>query len=223
LVYLLVSYRLVRKYQNCLNQNLSYSQNFNFKWLSTFIIFILVFFGVFSISSIIISKASYNEWAGQITVTVFYLFIFYKTITYPSIYLKSIEILNNCHVQKTTGEKHMVKDFDFASINNSVIKYMELYKPYLIPKLNIEDLAKKTGIKKHVLSQVINRQSGQNFYTFINTYRVDEAKKKLKDPAFSNLTIEAIGKECGFYTASNFFDVFKKITKTTPTKYRNQN
>lgn len=219
-IYIIVSYSAVKEYQNCLNENLSYSQDFSFKWLSTFIVFVFVIFVLFSILIVFISNQKHIQWAGQITATVFYLFVFYKTITYPSIYLQYYKSSKLCDPIEKNGKTHVYKDIDFKTTFENVIKHMETQKPYLIPKLSIDDLSNQTGIKKHVLSQVINSQNNHNFYTLINTYRVEEAKKKLTDSSFSNLTIEAIGKECGFYTASNFFEVFKKFTKTTPSKYR---
>lgn len=219
--YLLASYKSVRRFQKCLEDNLSYAQNFNLKWLSNFIIFILSFFLILAASSLYIANQDYNAWAGQITVTIFYLFIFYKTITYPTIYIDSAEIQKFCVTSKMLDDYKSDKETDFSTIHKTLIHYIEEKKPYLIPKLSLEDLSRELNIKKHTLSQVINSQSGQNFFSLINRYRVEEAKNKLTNSQYSNLTIEAIGKECGFHSASNFFDVFKKTTGKTPTKYRN--
>ena len=53
------------------------------------------------------------------------------------------------------------------------------------------------------------------------TYRVEEAKKKLLDPAFKHLSVLGIAEEVGFSSKSSFNSVFKKHTGTTPSEFRN--
>jgi AraC-like DNA-binding protein len=73
------------------------------------------------------------------------------------------------------------------------------------------------------LSMIINRHFGANFYTFINSYRIDEAKRMLKDPAKIDITITEIYLAVGFNSKSVFYTFFKKLEGMTPTKYRQQN
>lgn len=58
---------------------------------------------------------------------------------------------------------------------------------------------------------------GQNFCDFINSYRVEEAKKILLKK--NNLSIEGIGYEVGFKAKTTFYTSFKKFTGKPPTKY----
>ena len=58
-----------------------------------------------------------------------------------------------------------------------------------------------------------------NFVSFVNSYRIAEAKKLLLDPNKYNLTIEAIGNESGFKSKSAFNGAFKKITGMTPSAF----
>jgi AraC-like DNA-binding protein len=51
---------------------------------------------------------------------------------------------------------------------------------------------------------------------FINTYRVEEAKKRLIDPAKKHYSILAIAEEVGFNSKSAFNLVFKKYTTHDP-------
>ena len=72
----------------------------------------------------------------------------------------------------------------------------------------------------HNLSQVINAKLGKNFYDFVNEYRVEEVKRRLRDPKYTNLKILAIGMDAGFNTKSTFNAFFKKHTGLTPSQYR---
>ena len=48
---------------------------------------------------------------------------------------------------------------------------------YLDPELSIEKLSKITGIATRNISQVINEILNQNFYEFVNSYRIAAARK----------------------------------------------
>ncbi len=88
------------------------------------------------------------------------------------------------------------------------------------PNLTMPQVADKLNISNHQLSQLLNDNLGKPFPTFVNEYRIEEAKNLLSDkPQFS---LEAIGYECGFNSRSTFYATFKKLTGTTPAQYQNQ-
>ncbi|WP_299121441.1 AraC family transcriptional regulator [uncultured Tenacibaculum sp.] len=103
-------------------------------------------------------------------------------------------------------------------IKERLLQFMKEYKPYLKPKLRIKELSEAINIPSHHLSQVINESFQQNFYEFINSYRIEEAMKILKDPKYKNYTYESIAFEVGFNSRSAFYTAFKKIHNTTPSK-----
>jgi AraC-like DNA-binding protein len=97
---------------------------------------------------------------------------------------------------------------------------MEPEKVYTDGDLTIQKLAAKLSIPVQHLSQVVNEQLNQNILDFINTHRVEEAKRRLLDPASKHLSILAIAENVGFNSKSAFNAVFKKQTKTTPSEFR---
>ena len=98
---------------------------------------------------------------------------------------------------------------------------MESNRPYLDPELTLPKLADDLKVTNHHLSQVINEVHGKNFFNFINEYRVEEVKRKIQDPKYQNYTLLGIAFESGFNSKSAFNRVFKNITGTTPSTYRN--
>lgn len=104
-------------------------------------------------------------------------------------------------------------------IKNSILNLFDLQKPYLNPDLNMDMLAEMTGLQKHHITEVLNMELKNNFFNFVNSYRVDAVKKMLSDRS-NPYSIEAIGYECGFNSKSSFFSVFKKMTGMTPMSYR---
>jgi AraC-like DNA-binding protein len=62
-----------------------------------------------------------------------------------------------------------------------------------------------------------------NFVTFINSYRIEEAKIILLSNKHSNYTIEAISEIVGFNSKSAFNNAFKNRVGVTPSDYIKQN
>jgi AraC-like DNA-binding protein len=73
-----------------------------------------------------------------------------------------------------------------------------------------------------VLSATINTCYGKNFRNLINDYRVEEAKRKLGDPALSHLSVLGIGLESGFNSEASFYRIFKQHTSLSPAAYAAQ-
>lgn len=101
-----------------------------------------------------------------------------------------------------------------------LLHFMETEKPYTDSDLSLQKLAEKLAIPAQHLSRVINERLHQNFVDFINTYRVDEAKRRLGDPSKKHYSVLAIAEEVGFNSKSSFNFVFKKHANMTPSEFR---
>ena len=93
-------------------------------------------------------------------------------------------------------------------------------KPYLDGDLTLSDLAKDLNLPKHHLTETINCKLEKNFFTYINGYRVAEAKQLLINPEKANLTILEISHLAGFNSKSTFNIFFKKSTQISPSQFR---
>lgn len=98
---------------------------------------------------------------------------------------------------------------------------IEKDKLYLDASLNLKMVADMLNTNTKYLSQVVNHLSGRNFQFFVNAYRVEEAKTKLVNQDYQNLTLYGIALQCGFKNKSTFYKVFKEITSFTPKDYIN--
>jgi len=103
-----------------------------------------------------------------------------------------------------------------------LLAYMEGNKPFLDDKLNLPNVAADLGISSNHLSQVINDQRKQNFFDFVNSFRVEEVKQKIVDPKNDAFSLLAIGLDCGFGSKSSFNRIFKKFTGQTPSQYKKE-
>ncbi|MGW9686266.1 helix-turn-helix domain-containing protein [Flagellimonas sp. 2504JD1-5] len=97
--------------------------------------------------------------------------------------------------------------------------YMDAEKPYLDHEFSLSKLAKDLNKSKYLVSQVLNVEFGKGFYEFLNEYRFEEVKLRLKDPQYRHLTILAIAYDSGFSNKNTFNKVFKKQAGITPSEY----
>jgi|SRR5215204_364938 len=97
---------------------------------------------------------------------------------------------------------------------------MERERPYIDGSLTLPKLAAKLSVPPHHLSQIINERLNQNFFDFVNTYRVEEAKRQLLDDTKKHYSLLAIAEEVGFNSKSAFNAAFRKQTDMTPSDFR---
>lgn len=86
-------------------------------------------------------------------------------------------------------------------------------------RLNRARLAKKVGIGEHHLSRLINHHFKMSFNDLVNGYRIEEAKRRLKEEA---TPVTAIAFEVGFNSIASFNRVFKRRVGVSPTEYRSR-
>ncbi|MCJ8321433.1 MAG: helix-turn-helix domain-containing protein [Colwellia sp.] len=98
--------------------------------------------------------------------------------------------------------------------------YMQEHKPYLNHLLTLDSLATQIFMPARQLSQVINRHFKQNFFEFINGYRIEEAKTLLTKEENAKVTMLEIMDQAGFNSKATFNTFFKKLVSVTPTQYR---
>ena len=113
-----------------------------------------------------------------------------------------------------------LKDDEATEYTEQLAEYMLTEKPYLNPELTLTELASQIDISTHHLSQIINEQFKQNFFEYINQYRVEEVKTRINNPKFENYSLLGIALDSGFNSKSSFNRIFKKFTNQTPSQFK---
>ena len=148
---------------------------------------------------------------------VFSILIFFKAIRNPEVFSEipdSVKTIKYEQSRLTQSEKQ--------EYTSKLKSYFHEHQPYLNPGLSISDVAEQVGIPVKDLSQVINESLQKNFYDFINSYRIEEAKQMLTGEHSDKKTVLEILYEVGFNSKSAFNTAFKKYTGYTPTEFRHQ-
>lgn len=99
-------------------------------------------------------------------------------------------------------------------------EHMTTRKAYRNQSLSLAGLAKEVGMPQRAVTDAINTCLGQNFKTFVNSYRIEAVKQALGDPVNKDKTILEIAYAQGFNAKSTFNEVFKESIGTTPSKFR---
>jgi AraC-like DNA-binding protein/Tfp pilus assembly protein PilF len=104
---------------------------------------------------------------------------------------------------------------------NSISELMNTERLFENQELNVELISKKLNSNTKYVSQAIKDRTGLNFNTYINTHRIEEAKRILQDPVKSAWSLDAVAFSSGFNNSSTFYQSFKKLTGLTPSVFRN--
>ena len=112
-----------------------------------------------------------------------------------------------------------LSDEECKRLSKTLDKVMHTSRPYKNPDLKIGDLAALAGTSAHALSFLFNQYMQKSYYDYVNTYRVDEFKRLVKETDTSRYTLTAMAQMCGFSSRASFFRHFKSITGITPAEY----
>ena len=127
--------------------------------------------------------------------------------------------------QKTPDDGNVMKEKPAFSSQISLFTELrdmfDSQKLYLDPELNIKSVIKILGTNQKYLYQAISENSDSNFRSFVNRYRVDEAKKIIGQKIHSKqvLNLSEIYIASGFNSSVSFYRAFRSMTGLTPKDY----
>ncbi|MBP3191851.1 AraC family transcriptional regulator [Natronogracilivirga saccharolytica] len=224
--YAIASYRMLSRHEHLTSQNFAYSESIDMGWLKYFIWGIGMIFLVTAV--VILFEWSMGVNFGFNTDLVLYvplvgfiLFLGYSGIRQKNIFADGTSQIPQIVEPKLPGEyvRSGLKTELAQQYHQKLLDYMSANKPYLEPKLSLGHLARELDISANHLSQIINQYEEKNFFDFVNTYRVNEFKQRVADPANSSYSILAIALDSGFNSKSSFNQVFKKVSGKTPSQH----
>ena len=219
LIYMILSILMVRRYRYKVKEIYSKVEYADLSWL-----IILTGGLLFFVLNIIVKKL-YSGYPGeQIEIVALFVFInitVLKAMLQAAIFIKQpTETDNVPEEHKVAYTNYGLKGPEAEILSGRLRKYMEQEKPHLNPALSLKDFALAMDTYPHYITQVLNTIFNQNFYDFVNHYRIEEAERQLADPSKKNLTILAIAFDCGFNSKATFNRVFKEKKGITPSEYK---
>jgi AraC-like DNA-binding protein len=222
-VYVFIIYKELKKYLAQLNRKVSCKDHIDLFWVNYLLISVIVLWLV-SLYSKFVSGYFRNLQYSDATMAVYFFeliiimiigyFGFKQGIIFMGTPITEVDDVD-IEKYKTTG----LSSEDARKFLPTLLNFMESEKPYLNNQLTISQLADQLKIPQHHLSQIINEQIGKNFFEFVNSYRVEEVKRRIAGNKNNKFTLLAIAYDSGFNSKSSFNTIFKKQTGLTPKEY----
>jgi AraC-like DNA-binding protein len=217
-VYQFQIHRKWQRYQAVIKQEVSNTEDVSISWVRFFMAVFLIVNATFLFSLFAVIHLDIMSWVWRSIGIILSFSIFalgYKGILQREIFDTHVE--GEVRLPERPLTKEEKPDDEVIS---RLKQYMETNKPYLDPELSLSTLSKGIGLNRNQLSQLINEGIGENFYDFVNRYRVEEVKRLMVDPQKQNYNLLGIALEAGFKSKSTFNLIFKRFTGLTPTEYK---
>lgn len=218
-IYIGLIVHLLLQYKDTLKSNYSDTERYSLSWLT------LISCGLF-IASILrvlnnflwltVPETMFNAMYDLKVFAIFSVFVFACTVIFKS--LKQPICLD--YSKKVKYKSSPLSSKEKQNMLDTIQGYMKQHSPYLNASFNLKDLAEGVDLKPHQVSQVLNTQLNQNFFDFVNSYRIKDSQILLIDENSTNKNITQIMYETGFNSKSVFNTVFKKTTGVTPSQFR---
>ena len=226
--YLLVCFRTINKTLTISKKVTINASIIDISWLKTFFIIDLSIMFVTAPICFWVDNDYINGIIGQVAMDIQFIYIFVNTIwlhgVFPTEKVAETNSTENVEIKSFTLQPQepalKITDKLADSYFERLIHSMEKDRLFLQKGCTIQQIATNTSIPLHHLSHILNSRLNKNFFDFINEYRVEEAKRMLCNKSYNQLTIEAIGFECGFGAKTSFNKAFKKATNQTPSEFR---
>ncbi len=212
--YIYKTIKKFRAHKKRVGQVFSFQEGVDLKWMSYYIVGYCLF-----IVSVYLLQGYNNLQAVFIPTSVF-LLVYLLFVGVSGKLQKKVLFKKPIHQEETlelsiddNGEERL------EALKERINEVMKK-EPYLNKSLTLHEFSKIVGSNSKYISTLLNNEFQQNFSTFINTYRVDKAKKMLDSEISTKFTIEAISERVGFRSKSAFNGAFKNISGLTPSQYR---
>lgn len=209
---MLITY--IRSYRKWCEENYSYMESIDAQWLIRYI-FMLLLVGA-SYYYICVSSAPSRVFTQQ-----WLLFFMLGYSTEQILFRRDPWVImeENANPENETDEA--VDDEQEAANRAKLEEWMEQEKPYLNPEFKLIDLRAILPMNRTYLSQLINRAYGCNFYQFVTNYRIEEAKRLMRE--HPDMKVHEVAQLSGFASASVFSRTFTRETGLNPREWGKEN
>ena len=116
---------------------------------------------------------------------------------------------------KSGLDKYQIDDY-----KKELLHLMEVRQVFLDPEITLPKLAAMVNCSVNHLSQAVNSGFNMSFFDFLNSYRIEEAKKILVNQNSLAQSVLDVSFAVGFNSNSAFYAAFKKSTGQTPAQFR---
>ncbi|HKY64057.1 MAG TPA: helix-turn-helix domain-containing protein [bacterium] len=224
--YFYASYRQIRHYQSQLESFFSHLRKVRLLWLKILLLMVVLPWLV-QVVDVLGGPFTRLETVTVPLITLIFLLMGFFGLRQSVLFLKDedwplpqpVSVLKK-EIVAPPETRITFSEEKLEEWRRKLEKYMAEQKPYLDPELRLVHLSEAIGLKPYQVSEILNRGIRSNFYDYINRFRIEEAKRRLRDPAFAHMNILGIANDSGFNSKSVFNETFRKFTGATPSNFR---
>lgn len=110
-----------------------------------------------------------------------------------------------------------IEEHNRTCSGKNIERLIEYINQHLHEDISLQDLADECQISPSYVSRLFKEKLNIGFVEYLNTLRVDRARKLLED---TQMNVEQIGYQVGFNHVRSFIRTFKQYVGTTPGQYR---
>lgn len=219
-IYLVLTARIYRQYRQYINDNYSDTAAIQFNWIRNILYLVIAGFMIDFGVDIVGYFVKYEDYTSRWNAYFGYAIVLYAiSILGYNRKGKPAQKLAFNPSESIASTSNTTEIPELATYKTKLLALMEKEELYLQTDLTLKETALKLKTNSSILSKVINTGFQQNFNDFINSFRVDAVKQKIKDPKFQHLTLTAIAYECGFNSKATFNRSFKKFEGMSPREF----
>ena len=112
---------------------------------------------------------------------------------------------------------HGMEDAGTARMALAAETMREYIRNNYMKEISMQDAARVMNYSDAYFCKLFKQCFDQNFTSYLTNFRVNEAKKLLKD---RNISVKDVGMRVGYYDSNYFAKVFKRVTGVIPSEYR---
>ncbi len=221
LIYIVASANLLRTHADKIKDSFSSLEKINLSWLRNLLVVYALDWSAILLWQIYSREIAAANYIWLLASLAMYA-IGYMGLRQPEIFSGAEDSMAAYEATRKKYEKSTLNLAKAEAYLQKLLRFMADQKPYRNSDLNLQGLARTLAISPHHLSQIINERLQQNFFEFVNSHRIEEAKQMLRNAALANLNIAQIGFDAGFSSVSAFNTAFKKYTGMTPSQFRRE-
>ena len=194
---------MVRAYRKRCEENYSTLENTGVTWMRNYLVTLVVM----GLSYFYLCATNHPTRAFTQEVLVLFL------LTANTLQI----ILRNKPWQNAEEEEDEEEDPLKRQYRENLEAWMQKEKPYLNPEFRLLDLRKVLPMNRTYLSNFINGEYGCNFCQFVTNYRVEDAKRLMRE--HPDMKIQDVAEQTGFTSSATFARTFSKETDMSPKEW----
>ncbi|GHG08294.1 AraC family transcriptional regulator [Thalassotalea marina] len=201
-------------YQQGVKQHFSSFLNHDLSWLKLWAGFMVIMAIIICLSPV----AEQFKLLSQLMPDVHYLLIIASVV-----FLLMPDISKQKSIEDKPLEKQ-IQDLPGQELTAAFKHIEQLFieqKSYLNNELTLAELSKLCQLPEVLVSNAINHVGKQCFYDYVNTHRIEEAKRLLIK--HRSRSVIDVAMDSGFNAKSTFYNAFKKFVGQSPSEFRKAN